>query len=76
MRFGPGRALPCQSNGRSFELELAFTGLFTRDPHVCMRACARSLSPDLHRHHDRAPAMGTAGTASRVMTCGGSREGG
>jgi hypothetical protein len=60
----------------SFELELAFIGLFTLDPHVCTRACARSLSPDLHRHHDRVPAMGTAGTASRVMTCGGGRAGG
>ena len=38
---------------------------------LSVRACAHSLSPDPHRHHDRALAMGTAGIPSRVMTCGG-----
>jgi hypothetical protein len=40
----PPGAFPCQGYGRSFELELAFIGLFTRDPHVCTRACVRSLA--------------------------------
>lgn len=43
---------------------------------MCKRACARSFPPDPHRHHDRAPGKGTAGIASRVMTCGGGRVGG
>ncbi|KAF8470289.1 hypothetical protein DFH94DRAFT_214784 [Russula ochroleuca] len=41
--------------------------------HVCLRA--RSRSPDLHRHHERALAMGTAGIASSPMTCGGGGRG-
>jgi hypothetical protein len=39
----PGARSHAKGHGRSFELELAFTGLFTRDPHVCMRA-VRSLA--------------------------------
>jgi hypothetical protein len=44
--LSPG-ALPCQGYGRSFELELAFIGLFTRDPHVCTRACVRACTRSL-----------------------------